>query len=114
MYQENPETSKTHMSPNNIVEYLFKGPFQPKNTETYHNPIIVDQEPEHGEHSKDQDQHRNEQHKEPLFIDENEEEVEVLLEHIKKCRKDKNFQKVMEISLNKEKDVEIMGVAHIA
>ena len=51
---------------------------------------MVDQEPEHGEHSRDQDQHRNERHKEP-FTNENEEEVEILPKHIEKCRKDKNF-----------------------
>ena len=36
--------------------------------------------------------------------DEEYEEVEILPEHIAKCRKDKKFQKVMEILLNKEKE----------
>ena len=103
MYQEDPKTSKGPTSPNNTAEFLFRGPFQPKNTKTYHIPTVVDHEPEHGEHSRDQDQHRNEKHKEP-FTDETEEEVEILLEHIKKCHKDKKFQKFMEIFLNKEKE----------
>ena len=37
--------------------------------------------------------------------------MEIVLEHIAKCRKDKNFQKVMEILLNKGKEKYFLKLA---
>ena len=37
--------------------------------------------------------------------------MEILPEHIAKCRKDKNFQKVMEILLNEEKEKYFLKLA---
>ena len=72
---------------------------------------MVDKEIEHGEQSRHQDQNRDERHKERIVSDENEEEVEVLPDHIKKNWKDKNFQKVMKILLNKEKEKYFLKLA---
>ena len=65
---------------------------------------MVDHEPEFGEHSRDQEQPRNDRQKDPFTYDEDEEEVEINFEHIEKCHNDKHFKKVMEILLNEEKE----------
>ena len=52
---------------------------------------MADHEPKFGEHSRDQEQPRNEKHKETPFTYDLEEVVEILLQHIKKCHKDKKI-----------------------
>ena len=104
MYQEDPETHKGPTSSNNTIEFLLKGPFQSQHTEIVHIPTMADHEPKFGEHSRDQEQSRNDKQKDPFMYDEDEEEVEINSEKIEKCRNDKNFQKVMQIILNEEKE----------
>ena len=76
MYQDDPKTSKVHTSPNNIAEFLFRRPFQPTYTKTYHIPKMVGQDPENREHSGEQDHQRNKSLKEP-FTYGNEEDEEI-------------------------------------
>ena len=64
---------------------------------------MADHEIEHGNHSRHHDTPRNDRGKDH-DIDEEQEEVEILPEHLARCHRDKNFQKVMEILLNKEKE----------
>lgn len=71
---------------------------------------MADHEPEFGEHSRYQEPPRNDKHKDH-DADEEQEEVEILPEHIAKCQKDKNFQKVMEILLNEEKEKYFLKLA---
>ena len=54
-------------------------------------------------HSRQHDIPKNDRERDH-DTDEEYEEVEILPKHIAKCRKDKNFQKVMEILLNEEKE----------
>ena len=69
-----------------------------------------DQETEHGDHSRQCEMPRNDRGKDH-DTDEEYEEVEILPEHIAKCRKDKNFQKVMDILLNEEKEKYFLKLA---
>lgn len=55
LYQEDPKTRKGHTSPNNTTEFLFRQPFQPIYTKTYHIPTMAKPKLEHGECSRDQD-----------------------------------------------------------
>ena len=71
---------------------------------------MADQDQGNREHSRRHDHQGNERHKEP-FNDENEDNEEILLKDIKKCHKDKNFQKVMEILLNEEKEKYFLKLA---
>ena len=87
-----------------MTKFFSRGPFQSQHTESTHIPTMVDHEPEFGEHSTDQEQPRNDRNKDPFTYDEDEEEVEINSEHIKKCHNDKHFKKVMEILRNEEKD----------
>lgn len=72
--------------------------------------MMADHEPEFGEHNRYQEPPRNDKHKDH-DTEEEQEEVEILPEHISKCRKDKKFQKVMEILLNKEKEKYFLKLA---
>ena len=103
MYQEDPKTRKDPISLNNIAELFLKGPFQSKYTETSHIPIMDNHEPEHGEHSKNQEKNRDDIKRDP-FTYEDKEEVEINSKHLEKFCNDKHFKKVMEILLNKEKE----------
>ena len=103
MYQEDPKTSKGSTSPNKPIELFFREPFQSKHSETIHILTLVDHEPEFSEYSRDQEQTRNEKHKDP-FTYADEEEVEINFEHLEIFCNDKNFQNVMEILLNEEKE----------
>ena len=103
MYQEDPKNNKDPTSPKNTSELFFRGPLQSRHTETIHIPTMIDHKPEHGEHSRDQEQTRNDKQKDP-FTYEDEEEVEINSEHLERCHKDKYFQKVIEILLNEEKE----------
>lgn len=69
-----------------------------------------DYEPEHGDHNRHQEIPRNDKHKDH-DADEEPEEVEILPKNIAKFWKDKNFQKVMEILLNKEKEKYFLKLA---
>ena len=64
---------------------------------------MADHEPEHGNHSRHHDPPMNDIGKDH-DTDEEQEEVEIPLEHLENFCKEKNFQKVMEILLNEEKE----------
>ena len=66
------------------MEFFPKDPFQSQHTET------DDREIEQGNHSRQHDIPRTDRER-YHNIDEEDEEVEILPEHIAKCRKDKNF-----------------------
>ena len=51
-----------------MIEFIFKGPFQSHHTETTHIPTMDDHEPKFGEHSRDQEQPRNDRQKTPLLM----------------------------------------------
>ena len=85
------------------MEFFPKDLFQSQHTEIEQPSTRTDRETEHGNHSRQCEIPRNDREKDH-DIDEEYEEVEILPEHIAKCRKDKNFQKVMEILLNEEKE----------
>ena len=59
LYQEDLKNSKGPTSPNNTTKFLFRGPFQSKHTKIIYIPTMVDYEPKHGEHSRDQEQPKN-------------------------------------------------------
>ena len=52
---------------------------------------MVDHKPEFGEHSRDQEQPRNDKHKDPFTYDEDEEEIKIKSNHIEKCHNEKHF-----------------------
>lgn len=110
MYQEDHETRRGPIYPNNLSKFSFRGPFQSKHTKTIHIPTMVDHKLEHGKHIRDQEQPRNDKQKYP-FTYEDEEEVEIHPKHLEKCHKDKHFQKVMETFLNEEKDKYFLKLA---
>ena len=70
----------------------------------------IDHDPEHGNHCRQCDIPRNDREKDH-DTNEEQEEVEILLEHIARCHRDKNFQKVMEILLNEEKEKYFLKLA---
>lgn len=72
---------------------------------------MVDHEPEFGEHSRDQEQSRNDKQKDPFMYDEDEEEVEINFKHIENFHNEKHFQKVMQIILNEEKEKYFLKLA---
>ena len=59
LFQEVPKTNKGHTPPGSMTELFSRGPFQSQHTETTHIPTMVDHEPKFGEHSRDQEQTRN-------------------------------------------------------
>ena len=79
------------------MEFFPKDSFQAQHNEA------DDRETEQGNHSRQHDiprTNRDRYHD----IDEEDEEEEILPEHIAKYHKDKNFEKVMDIFLNEEKE----------
>ena len=86
------------------MEFFPKDLFQSPHTETEY------QETKQGNHSRQRDIPRIDRERDH-DIDEEDKEVEILPEHIAKCRKDKNFQKVMEIILNEEKEKYFLKLA---
>ena len=70
----------------------------------------MNHEHEHDNHSWQCDIPRNDRGK-SHDTDEEYEEVEILPEHLANCRRDKNFKKVMEILLNKEKEKYFLKLA---
>ena len=92
------------------MEFFTKDPFQSQHSEAEHAHAMVDHESERGNHNRQHDIPRNDREKDH-DTDEEYEEVEILPEHIAKCRKDKNFQKVMEILLNEEKEKYFLKLA---
>ena len=103
LFQEIPQNSRGHIPLSHTMEFFPKDPFQSQHTETEQPFIRIDQETEHGDHSRQREVPRNDREKDH-DTDEEYEEVEILPEHITKFCKDKNFQKVMNILLNKEKE----------
>ena len=71
---------------------------------------MVDHEPKYGSHSRQREIPRNDREKDH-DTNEEYEEVEILPKHITKFCKDKNFQKVMEILLNEEKEKYFLKLA---
>ena len=71
---------------------------------------MADHEPKHGNHSRHHDPPKNDRGKDH-DIDEEYEEVEILPKHLARCHRDKNFQKVMEILLNEEKEKYFLKLA---
>ena len=69
-----------------------------------------DHETEHGHHNRQRDIPRTDRDR-YHHIDEEDEEVEILPEHITKCCKDKKFQKIMDILLNEEKEKYFLKLA---
>ena len=92
------------------MEFFSKEPFQSNYTKLEHVPTMANHKPEHGNHSRQRDIPRNDNGKDH-DTDEEYEEVEILPEHLAKCCKDKNFQKVMEILLNEEKEKSFLKLA---
>ena len=92
------------------MEFFPKDPFHSQHTESEQPFTRVDQEIEHGDHSRQCEMPRNDRGKDH-DTDEEYEEVEILPEHIAKCRKDKNFQRVMDILLNEEKEKYFLKLA---
>ena len=86
------------------MDFFPKDPFQSQHAET------DDREIEQGNHSRQRDIPRTDRDR-YHDIDEEDEEVEILPEHIAKCRKDKKFQKVMDILLNEEKEKYFLKLA---
>ena len=80
-----------------MMEFFPKDSFQSQHNEA------DDRETEQGNHSQQCDIPRTDRDR-YHDIDEEDKEVEILPEHIAKCHKDKNFQKVMDILLNEEKE----------
>ena len=85
------------------MEFFPKDSFQSQYTDTEQPFTRTEHETEQGNHSRQRDIPRTDREKDH-DTDEEYEEVEILPKHIAKCRKDKNFQKVMEILLNEEKE----------
>ena len=94
LFQEIPGTSRGYIPLGHTMEFFPKDPFQSQHTEIEH-----EHETEQGNHSRQRDIPKTDRERDH-DIDEEYEEVEILPKHIEKCRKDKNFQKVMEILLN--------------
>ena len=76
------------------MEFFPKDPFQSQHTDT------DDREIEQGNHSRQCDIPRTDRER----YQDSDEEMEVLPEHVKNCRKDKHFQKIMDILLHEEKE----------
>lgn len=91
LYQEDPKISKGHTPPDSTTKFLFRGPFHSQHTKTTHIPTMANHEPEFGEHSRDQQQTRNDRQKYPFTYDEDEEEFKINYEHLEKCCNDKHF-----------------------
>ena len=71
---------------------------------------MADHESEHDTHSRQWDLPRNNRGKDHDTDDEHE-EVEILPEHLARCHRDKNFQKIMDILLNEEKEKYFLKLA---
>ena len=100
LFQEIPQNSQGHVPLGQTMEFFPKDPFHSQHIESEQPFTRVDQKIEHGDHSRQCEMPRNDRGKDH-DTDEEYEEVEILPEHIAKCCKDKNFQKVMDILLNK-------------
>ena len=110
MFQEIPETSRGPTPLGHTMELFSKETFQSQHTKAEHAHAMADHEPECGNHSRQRDIPRNDREKDH-DTDEEYEEVKILPEHLAKCHKDKKFQKVMEILLNKEKEKYFLKLA---
>ena len=72
------------------MEFFPKDPSHSQHIETEQPFTRTDRDIEHGDHSRQHEMPRNDRGKDH-DSDEEYEEVEILPEHIAKCRKDKNF-----------------------
>ena len=103
MFQEIPKTSRGHIPLGHTMEFFPKDSFQSQHAKTKQPFTRTDRETKQGNHSRQCDIPKNDREKDH-DTDEEQEEVEILLEHLARCCRDKKFQKVMEILLNKEKE----------
>ena len=90
MFQAIPETSQGPTPLDHTMEFFSKEMFQSQHTKIEQPFTRTDRETKHGDHSRQCEipKHNRERDHD---TDEEYEEVEILLEHIAKCRKDKNF-----------------------
>ena len=83
------------------MAFFPKDPFQSQHTDT------DDREIEQGNHSQQRDIPRTDRER----YQDSDEEMEVLPEHVENSRKDKHFQKIMDILLNEEKEKYFLKLA---